>query len=81
MTQNGSITKTLRTLREKREQTYKDMCCDDSAFKNALSNFMIDLVGRLGGGLPSDYFTDEQLDKIERIFRGVYFVYFVKTFD
>lgn len=33
---------------------------------------MFEVAGKLGGGLPNDYFNDEELTELENIFRKIY---------
>ncbi len=45
---------------------------DNENYDDNFSNFLFDLVGELGGGLPTDYFNSTEIDMIERNFRKVY---------
>lgn len=44
----------------------------DISYEDGLSEFMFEVAGKLGGGLPTDYFNNEELTELENIFRKIY---------
>ena len=44
----------------------------DISYDDGLSEFMFEVAGKLGGGLPDQYFNDSELTELENIFRKIY---------
>ena len=42
------------------------------SYEDGLSEFMFEVAGKLGGGLPNDYFNNKELTELENIFRKIY---------
>jgi hypothetical protein len=45
----------------------------ENLYNDQLSEFMLDIAGEFGGGLPSDYFTSEELDELESYFQKIFY--------
>lgn len=45
---------------------------NDKAYKDSLSEFMFDVASKLGGGLPHEYFNNNQFIELENIFKKIY---------
>jgi hypothetical protein len=41
-------------------------------YQNALTDFMFKIASKLGGGLPTNYFTEKEMIKLEYNFRKKY---------
>jgi hypothetical protein len=44
----------------------------DISYDDGLSEFMFEVAGKLGGGLPNQYFNHSELVELENIFRKIY---------
>jgi hypothetical protein len=44
----------------------------DISYEDCLSEFMFYAAGKLGGGLPNDYFNNDEIIELEIIFRKIY---------
>lgn len=42
------------------------------SYEDALSDFVFDAASKLGGGLPTDYFFEDELTELERIFKKLF---------
>ena len=45
---------------------------NEISYEDGLSEFMFEVAGKLGGGLPTDYFNIKELTELETIFRKIY---------
>jgi hypothetical protein len=68
--------KNLNELNENKNLNISDVMFSfdvkDISYDDGLSEFMFEVAGKLGGGLPDQYFNHSELNELENIFRKIY---------